>query len=93
MQGYSPDILTYNILMCAKYRLGKLDQFHRLLDEMGRSGFSLDKPLHNNVVNFLFTLIPYYVVLLTCDKKKLEAFLYLGLIYPPDIFSSMWTSF
>ncbi|KAI6696307.1 hypothetical protein NL676_016426 [Syzygium grande] len=35
-EGLSPDILTYNILMCAKYRLGKWDQFHRLLDEMGR---------------------------------------------------------
>ncbi|XVE58543.1 hypothetical protein DITRI_Ditri04bG0177700 [Diplodiscus trichospermus] len=41
-EGFAPDILTYNILMYAKYRLGKLEQFHRLLDEMARCGFSPD---------------------------------------------------
>ncbi|XP_047337051.1 pentatricopeptide repeat-containing protein At1g55630-like [Impatiens glandulifera] len=40
--GHSADILTYNILMCTKYRLGKLDQFHKLLDEMGKNGFEPD---------------------------------------------------
>ena len=41
LEGHSPDILTYNIVMRAKYMLGKLDQFHRLLDEMGKNGFSV----------------------------------------------------
>ncbi|XP_073064323.1 pentatricopeptide repeat-containing protein At3g60050-like isoform X2 [Primulina eburnea] len=41
-EGHSPDVMTYNILMCTKFRLGKLDQFYRLLDEMGRCGFSPD---------------------------------------------------
>ncbi|KAL6132008.1 hypothetical protein ACLB2K_070380 [Fragaria x ananassa] len=52
-EGYSQDILTYNIMMCAKYRLGKLDQFHRLLDEMGRSGFSPDFHTYNLLLNVL----------------------------------------
>ncbi|XVF12491.1 hypothetical protein REPUB_Repub08aG0123400 [Reevesia pubescens] len=39
--GFAPDTLTYNILMCAKYRLGKLDQFHRLLDERVEVDFPL----------------------------------------------------
>lgn len=51
--GLSPDILTYNILMCAKYRLGKLDQFHRLLDEMGRRGFSPDFHTYNLLLHVL----------------------------------------
>lgn len=51
--GYSPDILTYNILMFTKYRLGKLDQFHRLLDEMGRSGFSPDLHTYNILLHVL----------------------------------------
>lgn len=51
--GHSPDILTYNILMCAKYRLGKLDQFHRLIDEMGRNGFSPDLHTYNILLHVL----------------------------------------
>ncbi|XP_062120422.1 pentatricopeptide repeat-containing protein At1g55630-like [Humulus lupulus] len=50
---HSPDILTYNVLMCAKYRLGKLDQFHRLLDEMGRNGFSPDLHTYNILLHVL----------------------------------------
>lgn len=42
INGHSPDVLTYNIMMWAKFRLGKLVHFHGLLDEMGRSGFSPD---------------------------------------------------
>lgn len=41
-EGYPPDVLTYNILMRAKFNLGKLDHFHSLLEEMGRNGFSPD---------------------------------------------------
>ncbi|XP_073126080.1 pentatricopeptide repeat-containing protein At1g55630-like isoform X2 [Henckelia pumila] len=41
-EGHFPDVMTYNILMCTKFRLGKLNQFYRLLDEMGRCGFSPD---------------------------------------------------
>ncbi|KAL5568029.1 hypothetical protein UlMin_024604 [Ulmus minor] len=52
-EGHSPDILTYNVLMCTKYRLGKLDQFHRLLDEMGRSGFSPDLHTYNILLHVL----------------------------------------
>lgn len=53
VDGHSPDVLTYNVLMCAKYRLGKLDQFHRLLDEMGRSGFSPDFHTYNILLHVL----------------------------------------
>lgn len=53
LEGHSPDIFTYNILMCAKYRLGKLDQFHRLLDEMGRSGISPDSHTFNILLHVL----------------------------------------
>ncbi|CAK9169490.1 unnamed protein product [Ilex paraguariensis] len=52
-EGHFPDVLTYNILMCAKYRLGKLDQFHRLLDEMGRNGFSPDAHTFNILLHVL----------------------------------------
>ncbi|KAG7986818.1 hypothetical protein I3843_03G100900 [Carya illinoinensis] len=52
-EGHSPDILTYNVVMCAKYRLGKLDQFHRLLDEMGRSGYSPDFHTYNILLHVL----------------------------------------
>ncbi|XP_021295986.1 pentatricopeptide repeat-containing protein At3g60050-like [Herrania umbratica] len=52
-EGLAPDTLTYNILMCAEYRLGKLDQFHRLLDEMGRSGFSPDFHTYNILLHVL----------------------------------------
>ncbi|KAA8539913.1 hypothetical protein F0562_026605 [Nyssa sinensis] len=53
IEGHSPDILTYNILMCAKYRLGKLDQFHRLLDEIGTNGFSPDFHTFNILLHVL----------------------------------------
>ncbi|GAA0160865.1 hypothetical protein LIER_39121 [Lithospermum erythrorhizon] len=53
VEGLSPDILTYNILLCAKYRLGKLDQFHRVLDEMGRSGFGPDFHTFNLLLHVL----------------------------------------
>ncbi|XP_059312221.1 pentatricopeptide repeat-containing protein At3g60050-like [Lycium ferocissimum] len=53
VEGHLPDILTYNILLCSKYRLGKLDQFHRLLDEMGRSGFSPDFHTFNILLHVL----------------------------------------
>ncbi|XP_041008699.1 pentatricopeptide repeat-containing protein At3g60050-like [Juglans microcarpa x Juglans regia] len=52
-EGHSPDVLTYNVVMCARYRLGKLDQFHRLLDEMGRSGFSPDIHTYNILLHVL----------------------------------------
>ncbi|KZV46923.1 pentatricopeptide repeat-containing protein-like [Dorcoceras hygrometricum] len=42
VEGHSPDVMTFNILMWTKFRLGKLNQFYRLLDEMGRCGFSPD---------------------------------------------------
>ncbi|KAK7270497.1 hypothetical protein RIF29_23682 [Crotalaria pallida] len=53
LEGFSSDILTYNIVMYAKYRLGKLDQFHRLLDEMGRNGFSPDFHTYNILLHVL----------------------------------------
>lgn len=53
LDGHSPDILTYNVLMWAKYRLGKLDQFHRLLDEMGRNGFAPDLHTYNILLHVL----------------------------------------
>ncbi|KAJ4837253.1 hypothetical protein Tsubulata_012278 [Turnera subulata] len=53
VEEHSPDILTYNVVMCAKYRLGKLDQFYRLLDEMGRSGFSPDFHTYNLLLHVL----------------------------------------
>ncbi|KAL3512679.1 hypothetical protein ACH5RR_025396 [Cinchona calisaya] len=53
VECHSPDILTYNILMCSKYRQGKLDQFHRLLDEMGRNGFSPDFHTFNLLLHVL----------------------------------------
>lgn len=53
LEGHSADLLTYNILMCAKYRLGKVDQFHRLLDEMGRNGFSPDFYTFNILLHVL----------------------------------------
>lgn len=53
VEGHGPDVLTYNILMCAKYRLGKLDEFHRLLDEMGRNGFSPDLHTFNILLHVL----------------------------------------
>lgn len=53
LEDYSPDILTYNIVMCTKYRLGKLDQFHRLLEELGTNGFSPDFHTFNILLHLL----------------------------------------
>ncbi|CAL0300718.1 unnamed protein product [Lupinus luteus] len=53
LEGFSSDVLTYNIVMYAKYRLGKLDQFHRLLDEMGGNGFSPDFHTYNILLHVL----------------------------------------
>lgn len=53
VEGHSPDILTYNILLCSKYRQGKLEQFHRLLDEMGQNGFSPDFHTYNLLLHVL----------------------------------------
>ncbi|KAI9073021.1 hypothetical protein K1719_045000 [Acacia pycnantha] len=52
-EGLSSDTFTYNIVMYAKYRLGKLDQFNRLLDEMGRNGFSPDFRTYNILLHVL----------------------------------------
>lgn len=51
--GHSPDTLTYNIVMFAKYRLGKLDEFNRLFQEMGRKGFSPDFHTFNLLLHCL----------------------------------------
>nr|UPT49153.1 pentatricopeptide repeat protein AaPPR698 [Agave angustifolia] len=53
LEGHSPDILTYNVIMRAKYRLGKLDQFHRLLEEMGKNGFAPDLHTFNLLLHVL----------------------------------------
>lgn len=53
LDGHGPDVLTYNVMLCAKYRLGKLDQFHALLDEMGRNGFSPDIHTYNILLHVL----------------------------------------
>ncbi|CAD5163883.1 unnamed protein product [Musa acuminata subsp. malaccensis] len=53
LEGYSPDVLTYNVVMRAKYMLGKLDQFHRLLDEMGKNGFAPDLHTYNLMLHVL----------------------------------------
>ncbi|KAJ6797227.1 pentatricopeptide repeat-containing protein-like [Iris pallida] len=53
LDGQSPDVLTYNVVMRAKYRLGKLDQFHRMLDEMGKSGFAPDLHTYNLLLHVL----------------------------------------
>ncbi|TKV93002.1 hypothetical protein SEVIR_9G198400v4 [Setaria viridis] len=53
LEGHSPDVLTYNIVMRAKYMLGKLDQFHRLLDEMGKNGLTPDLHTYNLLLHVL----------------------------------------
>ena len=53
LEGYSPDVLTYNVVMRAKYMLGKLDQFHRLLDEMGTNGLTPDLHTYNLLLHVL----------------------------------------
>ena len=53
LKDHSPDILTYNIVMCVKYRLGKLDEFHRLLEELDTNGFSPDFHTFNILLRLL----------------------------------------
>jgi pentatricopeptide repeat protein len=53
LEGHSPDVLTYNIVMRAKYMLGKLDEFHRLLDEMGRNELTPDLHTYNLLLHVL----------------------------------------
>jgi pentatricopeptide repeat protein len=51
--GFSPDVLTYNILLWTNYRLGKMDRFDRLFDEMARDGFSPDSYTYNILLHIL----------------------------------------
>ncbi|XP_062201576.1 pentatricopeptide repeat-containing protein At3g60050-like [Phragmites australis] len=53
LEGHLPDVLTYNVVMRAKYMLGKLDQFHRLLDEMGKDGLTPDLHTYNLLLHVL----------------------------------------
>ncbi|KAL1808722.1 hypothetical protein ACET3Z_025712 [Daucus carota] len=53
VEGHCPDILSYNVLMSAKYRLGKFDEFHGLLDEMARNGLSPDFHTYNIILHVL----------------------------------------
>ncbi|KAJ8752332.1 hypothetical protein K2173_003968 [Erythroxylum novogranatense] len=45
--GHSADLLTYNVLMWAKYRMGKLKEVHSLLEEMETSGVYPDVHTYN----------------------------------------------
>ncbi|KAG2325468.1 hypothetical protein Bca4012_039994 [Brassica carinata] len=51
--GFSPDVVTYNVLMWTNYRLGKMDRFDRLFDEMGRDGLSPDLYTYNILLHIL----------------------------------------
>ncbi|KAF7813201.1 pentatricopeptide repeat-containing protein [Senna tora] len=53
LEGHSSDILTYNIVMYAKYRLGKVHQFNRLLNEMSSIGLSPDSHTYNILLHIL----------------------------------------
>ncbi|XP_057763315.1 pentatricopeptide repeat-containing protein At3g60050-like [Arachis stenosperma] len=53
LDGFSSDVLTYNIVMLAKYRLGKFNHFNRLLYEMGRNGLSPDFHTYNILLHVL----------------------------------------
>ncbi|PKA54861.1 Pentatricopeptide repeat-containing protein [Apostasia shenzhenica] len=53
IDGFQPDVFTYNVVLCAKYRLGKLDQFHRLLDEMRDKGMIPDLHTYNLMLHVL----------------------------------------
>lgn len=53
VEGHRPDILTYNVLMSAKYRLGKFDDFHGLLEEMASNGLSPDFHTYNIILHVL----------------------------------------
>ncbi|KAF3432991.1 hypothetical protein FNV43_RR24093 [Rhamnella rubrinervis] len=46
-EGISPDILTYNVVLWARYRLGKLEMFNRLACEMIDNGCSPDFHTYN----------------------------------------------
>ncbi|CAN1158817.1 Pentatricopeptide repeat-containing protein At1g55630 [Linum perenne] len=52
-QGLHPDVLTYNVVMCAKYRMGELGDVWRLVDEMVRNGFSPDFHTYNIILHAL----------------------------------------
>ncbi|XP_057815892.1 pentatricopeptide repeat-containing protein At3g60050 isoform X1 [Cryptomeria japonica] len=51
--GHQPDILTYNILIYAKYRLGKVYDVNQLLAEMGENGFAPDFYTYNILLHVL----------------------------------------
>ncbi|KAG2304544.1 hypothetical protein Bca52824_033195 [Brassica carinata] len=53
--GFSPDVLTYNVVMLASFRLGKTDKLYRLLDEMVKDGFSPDLHTYNILLHHLAT--------------------------------------
>lgn len=53
LEGHQPDVLTYNVVLCAKFRLGKLGQFHRLLDEMRSKGTTPDLHTYNLLLHVL----------------------------------------
>ncbi|CAN0891729.1 Pentatricopeptide repeat-containing protein At3g60050 [Linum grandiflorum] len=53
LTGFHPDILTYNVVMCAKYRLGELGEVWRLVDEMVRNGFKPDFHTYNIILHVL----------------------------------------
>jgi pentatricopeptide repeat protein len=46
-ERHSPDVLTYNVILYAKCRLGKAPEFHRLLDEMLSCGIFPDFHTYN----------------------------------------------
>ncbi|CAI0403363.1 unnamed protein product [Linum tenue] len=50
-QGLFPDVLTYNVIMCAKYRLGELGQVWKVVDEMVRNGYSPDFHTYNIILH------------------------------------------
>ncbi|CAI0403364.1 unnamed protein product [Linum tenue] len=52
-QGLFPDVLTYNVIMCAKYRLGELGQVWKVVDEMVRNGYSPDFHTYNIILHVL----------------------------------------
>ncbi|ERM95733.1 hypothetical protein AMTRI_Chr08g165180 [Amborella trichopoda] len=51
--GHSPDTLSYNILIFAKYKMGELHKLHRFLVEMSESGFAPDFHTYNIMLNVL----------------------------------------
>ncbi|KFK35585.1 hypothetical protein AALP_AA4G010000 [Arabis alpina] len=53
--GFAPDVLTYNVVMFANFRLGKTDRVYRLLDEMVKEGFSPDLYTYNILLHHLAT--------------------------------------